>query len=646
MLAALFVASLSSGMSVYAGSEIPLNMGLRVATLRYAEVGYPLQTKEKGVLPVFAGGKLGFTDLQGKEIMTPTYAKDREAMSYFFKSGLMRVMKDGRYGFIDEDLKEVIPCQYEEAADFSGGFAKVKSEGRWGFIKTDGSQLCAPIYKRAVDFSSGLAAVVGENDSLGFIDKSGELVIPCIYDNKKDPKFEGFPVSCFVSLNGAGLLINPEGEDISGTVVSMSESVNIHSDSYWGSAKKKLLSRAKYELAATPYDEISFLSDDYLMVMKKKEGKRLGVLHFDGAQSKEVIPCGFDNVFGPYVGGPVDYFVVENNGKFGAYTTNGKEILPCDYQMVGKGGKKYILVEKDDKFGYVDGEGQIVVPCRFDDARPFNDVVTSVAVPKKDRMVWNFIDKTGKVVFNPEFDDVMSFENGICPVKRKGAWGFINPTGKLIVPFKYEYSFSDDNEQWSYAKSAVGDPIPVSKDGKFGFVDLKGKPVIKFIYDDASAFNKATRQAKVQLQGETFFIDMKGNRVDEVTEMEMKKQPLQREIAVEKVEGKYCVTKEGAPYATYLDDVKSFANKSQFYTPVKIVNKWGLMDGRGEIVVPCIYDAIEVNGNVIIVRVLSKKGLIDAKGNSLLWADEKREQVEWIPLPMDEKQTIDLYYER
>lgn len=643
-MALLWVALLPSGINLFAESSTTLNMGLRVAALRYAEVGYPLATKKQGVLPVFAGGKLGFTDLRGNEILVPTYTKDREAMDYYFSSGLMRVVKDGRYGFIDENLKEVIPCQYEDASDFSEGLARVKTGGLWGFVKPDGSNLCAPVYKRAVDFSCGLAAVVGENDSLGFIGKSGEMVIPCMYDNNKNPKFEGYPCGCSVSLNGKTLTINKKGEDISGAEILMSENmVGMRSDYYWRSARETLLERTKYALAATPYDEISFLSGDYLMVMKKREGKRFGALRYNGSQAQEVIPCEYDNIFGPYLGGPVDYFVVENNGKYGAYTTDGKSILPCEYQMVGTGGKKYILVEKDDKFGYVDGSGKVVVPCQFDDARPFNDEMTAVAVPKKDRMVWNFIDKTGKVVFTSEFDDVMSFENGICPVKRKGAWGFINQTGKIIVPFKYEYSFSDENEQWSYAKSAVGDPIPVSKDGKFGFIDLKGKNIIKFIYDDATAFNKITKQAKVQLQGETFFIDRMGNKVTEITEEEMKKQPLLRSVEVEKIDGKYCVTKEGTPCASYLDEVKPFASKFQFYTPVKIVNKWGLMNGQGEIVVPCIYDAVEVKGNVIIVRVLSKKGIIDAQGNSLLPSDATPIQVEWIPLPVNEKKTIILF---
>lgn len=632
MVVAFLAALLSSSFQAVGQDKVPLNMGLRVATLRYAEVGVPLSADGNGCMPVFAGGKLGFVDLQGKEIMAPTYNKDREALDYFFSNHRMRVLKEGKFGFIDTQLKEVIPCQYEAAGDFVNGCAKVKESGRWGFVNPDGSKVSPAIYKRVVDFSHGMAAVVGENDSLGFINKKGELVIPCRFENREDPKFEGYPSSCSVYLDGRRLLINEQGEDMSDTDAPVLMTEKYDSSPYWTEMSERVNQRVSYELAATPYDEISYLARNYLMVMKKKDVKRYGVLLYNVTNSQEVIPCEFDNVSGPYCGGPVDYFVVEKSGKYGAYTIDGKELLPCVYQMIGHEGLKYILVERDDLFGFVDGTGKEVVPCQFSDARPFNAAMTAVEVSKKDKKVWNFIDKTGKVVFTPEFDDVMTFQNGVCPVKRKGAWGFINETGKIIIPFKYEYSFSDDNERWSYAKSKVGDPIPVSKEGKFGFVDLSGKTIIKFVFDDASAFNSVTRQAKVQMQGKNLYIDGKGNLVEQITEEEVRREAVHREIQVEKVDGKYAVFKDGVPFATYLDEVKPFARKSDRYTPVKIVNKWGLMNGNGEIVVPCIYDAIDVKGPVIIVRVLSKKGLIDRQGNSVLSTDEKKQKVEWLPL--------------
>ena len=63
-------------------------------------------------------------------------------------------------------------------------------------------------------------------------------------------------------------------------------------------------------------------------------------------------------------------------------------------------------------------------------------------------------------------------------------------------------------------KMKVQKLVPTEYNGKWGFIDaVTGKEVVPFIYDDARYFNKDGK-AKVKLNGETFFIDVKGNRVE------------------------------------------------------------------------------------------------------------------------------------
>ena len=67
----LFSICIINSSAVIKYDSIKTNIGMRVATLRYAEVGLPTS----GWLPVFSGGKLGFTDLNGEEKLPPTYEK-------------------------------------------------------------------------------------------------------------------------------------------------------------------------------------------------------------------------------------------------------------------------------------------------------------------------------------------------------------------------------------------------------------------------------------------------------------------------------------------------------------------------------------------------------------------------------------------
>ena len=92
------------------------------------------------------------------------------------------VKRDGKYGFIDESGKEVVPFEYDLAADFSGGLALVKRNGKWGRIDKTGNVVVPLEYDSVGPFSEGLAAVE-QNEKCGFIDKTGNVVIPLEYES-------------------------------------------------------------------------------------------------------------------------------------------------------------------------------------------------------------------------------------------------------------------------------------------------------------------------------------------------------------------------------------------------------------------------------------------------------------------------------
>ena len=57
----------------------------------------------------------------------------------FYYSRLVNVIQNGKYGFINTQGEEVIPCKYDYADWFSNGLAKVIEKGKCGRIDTDGN---------------------------------------------------------------------------------------------------------------------------------------------------------------------------------------------------------------------------------------------------------------------------------------------------------------------------------------------------------------------------------------------------------------------------------------------------------------------------------------------------------------------------
>lgn len=504
---------------------IPITLGMRVATVRYTEVGLPA----KGVIPVFQGALMGFVDYDGEVVLEPTYEKDGTADSYRFYNGRMKVKKNGKYGFVNEKAEEVIPCRFDEANDFHNSLSAVKKDGLWGYINYNNEQVVPFGYKKVYPFSNGMAAVINESDSIGFVNEYGLIAIPFEYDNVGTPSFQENGL-CKIHKDGAWIFIdkdgNSYGKDEQKALKEYQETYpdrNLADDSVKRDSIsvekvsaaeqiKKLTAKRMYSLAEAPYESIGEFKNGYSIVTARPNngGKKYGMIQvFDGVftkEGKEILGCEYDNIEGPYLG-PVEYFIVEKNGKYGVCKTDGTQVLPSEYDEIGKEGTELFHIKKNGLVGFADTTGRVVVPCQYEAAKPFNYTYTCVGMRKKGQLVWNFIDQTGKVVSEPEYDDASTFQNGVCPVVHKGKWGFVAQDLVLFSP-KYEYSFSDDHERWSYRNSEKGDPIPVSKGGKFGFINLDGKDVVKPQYEDASAFVWGT--ARVQKGGKYGLIDKTG----------------------------------------------------------------------------------------------------------------------------------------
>ena len=52
---------------------------------------------------------------------------------------------------------------------------------------------------------------------------------------------------------------------------------------------------------------------------------------------------------------------------------------------------------------------------------------------------YGFIDKNGKVVIEPQFDNVEDFIEGFWKVEKDGKWGFIDKNGKVVIEPQYDY---------------------------------------------------------------------------------------------------------------------------------------------------------------------------------------------------------------
>lgn len=143
--------------------------------LALVNMGDSVVVRENG-MTIYEKGKWGFVDKTGKEIVPLIYDK-----VFQFSEDLALVVLKGKYGFINKTGKEIISPRYEDARSFAKGLAGVKLNNKWGFIDKTEKEIIVCKYDNVGGFEEGLAAVK-LNDKWGFIDKSGKEVIPVKYD--------------------------------------------------------------------------------------------------------------------------------------------------------------------------------------------------------------------------------------------------------------------------------------------------------------------------------------------------------------------------------------------------------------------------------------------------------------------------------
>ena len=65
-------------------------------------------------------------------------------------------------------------------------------EGAWGYIDTVGRLVIAPQFVLAEPFEDGMAWVQAAGELWGRVDKSGKMVIPCLYSEIGEPDERGW----------------------------------------------------------------------------------------------------------------------------------------------------------------------------------------------------------------------------------------------------------------------------------------------------------------------------------------------------------------------------------------------------------------------------------------------------------------------
>jgi hypothetical protein len=139
-----------------------------------------------GVAAVREDGKWGWMGTDGGFVVSPRFRELGDLGAEGLATASLDVPVSGgvlpRVGFVGRDGELVIPADFVQAKDFSEGLAAVKVDDRarsWGYVDTTGKLVIPAVYSSAGPFREGLAAVTTDRGlPAQFIDRGAKLVAP------------------------------------------------------------------------------------------------------------------------------------------------------------------------------------------------------------------------------------------------------------------------------------------------------------------------------------------------------------------------------------------------------------------------------------------------------------------------------------
>ena len=443
----------------------------KVEPIRLKNIASDLMN-EKTVLKYLENGKYGLIDFSGKKVTNAIY-EELNALPY--KEGELLVKEERKYGIINIKGNELIKAQYDGISvdgyytDDNGykyaGYivSNTTDEGyRYGYIDYKGEMLLEPEYNELsriaeIKDDENAYLIGAKNGQYGVI-KNKETILNNEYQSirydtsnnvlviEKSKKYgiaklDGqviVPVE-YSQIDITGIYLyaqNDQGTTVynnNGTQANVDADIAIletSNEEYRIRINDKI--GTKYgviddegkQLIEEKYNYIEYLYDD-LFIASSANGK-LGVIN-DKDEVKVALEC--DSV--QKVEGTDLIKTVTNQTTTKMYKKD--MTLACEMQNATiQAEDNFIKIYNDTEIKYFDKQGNEITNV---EAYPNNSIFAS----KNEQGKWGFVDKTGNVIVEYQYDSVTEAnEYGYAGIKKDGKWGVVNQNGEIILEPTYE----------------------------------------------------------------------------------------------------------------------------------------------------------------------------------------------------------------
>lgn len=369
---------------------------------------------QKFVLVNYKGEQLGSATFEKIELLKNGLFKicDISVIGYARGRNNKYNIKKERWGIVDYNGELLLPCIFDKIDGFENGKAKVyngsvcgtinefgKEEyeiirrndvivykspllNKYGLMDSNNQPLTKPIFSSIGDFSNGIAKVC-DSYRYGIISESGNLIIPCEYEDTMVLPYRYFALK----KDQKWTIANSEGDFITNQV----------------------------------YDQIGNYNDKTIYI---SQNRKWGIINYNG---DILVPFHFDEI-GEFFDGKAQIRIGYN---IGYIDEQGNEIY--NISTIDDG---YLLYKSSlrCKYGIMTPNQEDITGLVFDNVHKIKFGEYKV---KKDYK-WGVIGTLGNILLPFEYDTIGDYENGFIKICKDGKWGIVNDSYQVVIPTKYD----------------------------------------------------------------------------------------------------------------------------------------------------------------------------------------------------------------
>ena len=423
-------------------------------------------------ITVYSNGKWGVINSKGDTVIEPTYDEmivipNNTKPIFLIQSDVNMDSKTYSSKAIDEkqnqiftsyDTVEALQNVDEKGTVYYDTNAlKVSKNGLYGLINFEGKELLAPEYNEITPLKGVKNSFITKKDNLeGLVDDSGNIIIENQYadiQNLTNSYQDGYIVKNDSSKYG---LITYDKQQI--LECKYDEIKNVTGNNLYVVKEGKnleIIDKDGNVLTKNNFDEVISINGENIII---KKGEKYGAISSDGS---EILPCNYDDLKYAFD----NNFIAKQNGKYGIISNQSNNVVDFKYESI-----YYMSDEGFIEANNEDGTSDLIdmqfetrcsgivseinttnnyIKLRVNGEYKFYTFKLSETDEKtifpahtlylsKQNGKYGFVNANGEVIVNYIYDDAtMQNQYGYAAVKSNGVWGAIDSDGNVVVKTQY-----------------------------------------------------------------------------------------------------------------------------------------------------------------------------------------------------------------